>query len=120
MNRALSFNEARDAGHEMRHYDWKNLPHTPWIGRLDFKVWGQAPGGSLNCYFTDVVSGQRYRLSAFPRRLGDPHAGKYTPRNCDIDFASETIQDGTFTITTGFGKQNNPVWFSAEMNASKR
>lgn len=114
MKRALSFNDARAAGLEMREYNWKNLPNGSWTGRLDFKVWGQAPGGSLNCYFTDIATGQRYRLGAFPRRLGDPHAGKYTPRECTIDFASEDIQGGLFTLTTGAGRKNNPVWFNAE------
>jgi hypothetical protein len=40
-----------------------DAPDGPWIGRLDDRAWGRS--ANLFCYFTDIVSAEGYRLSAF-------------------------------------------------------
>jgi len=110
MTRAFSYDKAIAAGLEPRDYDWQHPPEGSWIGRLDFKVWGQA--ANLVCYFTEISTGRKFRLSAF--RPKTRTGSRYAPRDGAIDFSAEGIDGQAYRLQTGLNPKGNPAWFSAE------
>lgn len=78
-------------------------PEGTWTGRLDFHAWGKSL--NLFCYFTELASGKKYRLSVF-------HNKEYHPSKEGPAFDEEPA-GSTFEITTGKSKSGLPSFLSA-------
>lgn len=85
----------------------KYNPVTPlgiWTARLDFHAWGKS--SNLFCFFTDIETNLKYRLSVFSRQL-------YRPYKSSISFREEPA-GGIFKITTSETKNGNIKFENAE------
>ncbi|GEM_PF-1984435 len=74
-----------------------DAPMGTWQGRLDFHAWGKST--NLFCYFTDIASGDKFRLSVFSR-------SNYAPYNGDVFFDQEPT-GGIFELETSMTKNGN-------------
>lgn len=111
--RALTFKQIREMSIDLRVYAWDPLPDGTWVGRLDHKLWGSAPAGLLNCFFTCQEAGRQFKLSAFALRgVPDKH-NWYSPRSQRIDVSHEPLHR-LYRLTTGVGPRGKPAWFDAE------
>ena len=81
-----------------------DCPAATWRGRLDFRVWGKS--SNLFVYFTDLDTGQKWRLSVW-------HRDSYRPRKDGPDFNKDVAEGHTFQILTSLGKTGWPVLVSA-------
>jgi hypothetical protein len=85
----LGAHPQRDALFE---YMSEEVPGGPWTGRLDFLAWGKSM--NLLCYFTDMGTGKRYRMSTFGNL-------KYKPAKDGPEFDKEEPGTGRrYVITT--------------------
>ncbi len=76
-----------------------------WVGCLDFHAWGNS--SNLFCFFTDVETNEKYRLSVFAQ-------SEYKPRKGDIALDEEPT-GSTFEITLKLGlKGKMPQFLNAE------
>lgn len=113
--RAWSYNAAVGAGLEPQSYAWADIPEGTWSARLDFKTWSNnTAAGHLVCYFTSLVDGRRYRLSAF--RQNSANAQCYTPKDGGIDFSRSGLDAQTFLVTVGRTKKGTLSWLGAEFD----
>ena len=80
-----------------------DAPEGVWRGRLDHHAWGKS--ANLLCYFTDVDSGNRYRLSVFSR-------GGYKPYGEGPAFDEEET-GSIYEITTAMSRNGFPKFMSA-------
>ena len=78
-------------------------PEGKWTGRLDYQAWGKSL--NLFCYFTEVASGKKIRLSVF-------HEKQYHPAQEGPAFDEEPV-GGTFEITTEKSKKGLPKFVAA-------
>ena len=112
--RAWSHKGALEAGFELKSYSWKDVPTGTWLARLDFKVLSnKTSAGSLGCYFTSLVDGRQYLLSAF--RPYRSTARIYTPTDGSIDFSSRGLDGQIFLLEIGKGAKGQPKWLSAKL-----
>ena len=70
-------------------------PDGTWTGRFDDRAWGKA--ANLFCYFTNMESGERCRLSMFFDK-------EYRPANGGPAMDEEPLGK-LFKITTGYSKK---------------
>lgn len=104
--RAMSKTSSRDTGLA---FDYKfDLPDGTWTGRLLAKSWGKSV--NLICYFKDMVTLEKYKISAFKSRK----ATGYRPKDEQIDFSEADIEGRVYELTTGKNKMGNPAWISAK------
>lgn len=80
-----------------------NAPIGEWSGRLDDRAWGKS--SNLFLYFTDVATGEKYRLSVFSR-------GGYSPYQGEVNFREEPL-GGVYIITTDHSKNGLPKFMKA-------
>lgn len=116
--RAWSYKGAVDAGFEPQSYSWKDVPTGTWAARLDFKAWSDKTStGCLGCYFTSLIDGCRYQLSAFrPHRST---ARRYSPADDGIDFSQPGLDGQTFLLEVGKTANGKTKWLSAEFDAAR-
>ncbi|WP_339540127.1 hypothetical protein [Pseudomonas sp. RA_5y_Pfl1_P24] len=111
--RAWSYNGAVEAGFEPQSYSWKDLPVGVLVARLDFKIWSnKTAAGCLGCYFTSLVDGRRYQLSAF--RPYRSTSRRYSPTDEGIDFSQPGLDGQTFLLEVGKSANGKIKWLSAE------
>ncbi len=80
-------------------------PAERWLARLDTRAWGNSR--NLLCYFTDVATGDRHRLSVWSNN-------NYRPYQDGPAFDEQ--RPGTlFWITTAFSRTGNPKFLSASV-----
>ncbi len=79
-------------------------PDQVWTGRLDYQAWGTAL--NLFCYFTDTVTGKKWRLSVFSNK-------SYKPSKGGPAFDEEPL-GGLYEITPGKSKNGLPTFVSAK------
>jgi len=110
--RALSWDDAVDAGFRPDDYQFKQLPIGRCIGALDWKIWGKTP--CLACYFT-AEDGSRFRLTAFRARTG-PGAGHwYTAQDGLLDMSDVEVMVGQrFHIESSVNGKGKPAWISVK------
>jgi hypothetical protein len=109
-HRAYSFASAIASGLEPSMY--KSMLHEEPIiveALLDFKIWGKSP--SLTCYFRNICTGEKFRLSAFD----NSRDRRYTPRDKLIDFSECGIENGIYRVATVKTKKELCAWQSAEL-----
>jgi len=107
--RALSYNQAIEAGLDPQAYAWEGVPVGEWEAVLDFKIWGKAT--SLGCYFT-ARDGRKYKLNAFPPK------GKryiYTPKDGGFDMSQRNLDGGVFVLTVHETASGKVAWQSATL-----
>lgn len=110
-HRAYTLNEAVEAGFDPGAYDWRDVPEGTWDGQLDFKTWSARNGvGSLLCYFTDIRTGRRFRLSA-ARPRGDIR--RYTPKDRAIDFSRSSVDGRIFRLRIRHETKGHVAWVGA-------
>lgn len=81
-----------------------DAPDGTWTARLDDMAWGKSQ--NLFCYFTEVATGKKYRLSVF-------NSKKYQPTKEGPSFDEEPV-GGTFEITTAKSARSGlPSFLSA-------
>lgn len=115
MRRAWSYKGALDAGFEPKTYSWEDVPIGTWQARLDFKVWSnKTSSGCLGCYFTSLVDGQQYLLSAF--RPYRSTSRRYSPTDDSIDFSERGLDGQIFLLEIAKGKNGKIKWLSAKLN----
>lgn len=90
---------------ELKQYQFE-APEGTWNGRLDNLAWGKST--NLFCYFTDLATGDKRRLSVFSR-------SSYSPYREGPNFKNET-PGNSYEITTGKSKKSN---FPTFVNARK-
>jgi hypothetical protein len=113
--RAWSYNAAVEAGLEPQSYGWTDIPEGTWAARLDFKAWSnKTAAGHLVCFFTTLVDGRRYRLSAF--RPSQSSERRYTPKDGGIDFSSPGLDKQIFLVTVGRTAKGSATWLAAEFD----
>jgi hypothetical protein len=83
-----------------------DCPAATWRGRLDFRVWGKS--ANLFLYFTDLDTGQKWRLSVW-------HRDGYKPRKEGPDFNEGVAEGDTFEIVTSRGRTGWPCLVSAAL-----
>jgi hypothetical protein len=109
---AYTLGEAVEAGFDPGAYEWRDVPEGTWEGHLDFKTWSSRNGvGSLLCYFTDMRTGQRFRLSAAKSWGGN--ASRYTPKDRAIDFSRASVDGRVFRLRVRRGVKGNTAWVGA-------
>lgn len=112
MRRAYTLNEAVEAGFDPGAYEWRDVPEGTWDGQLDFKTWSSRHGvGSLLCYFTDIRTGQRFRLCA-----GRPRADevcRYTPKDRAVDFSRSSVDGRIFRLRVRRENKGHIAWVGA-------
>lgn len=81
-----------------------DAPEGQWTGRLDDLAWGKS--SNLFCFFTDMTSGKKYRLSVFNEKA-------YKPSKGEVAFDQEP-PGGVFEITTGKSKKGFPTFITAK------
>lgn len=81
-----------------------DVPEGAWEGRLDLHAWGKST--NLLCFFTDIKSGEKYRLSVFSR-------GGYCPNEGGPELDKEQV-GSVFKIKTSYSKNGKPKFMSAE------
>jgi hypothetical protein len=112
IHRAFTLSEAIEAGFDPAAYEWRDVPEGTWDGHLDFKTWSSKRGsGSLLCYFTDIGTGRRFRLSAGKPWVGD--ALRYTPKDRAIDFSRTSVDGRVFRLRVRHGVKGNVAWVGA-------
>ena len=79
-------------------------PDQVWTGRLDYHAWGTA--SNLLCYFTDIHSKKKWRLSVFSNK-------QYQPSKGGPAFDAEPL-GGLYEITPGKSKNGLPTFVSAK------
>jgi len=77
------------------------VPEGKYKVQLDFHAWGKST--NLFCFFTDIDSGEKYRLSVFSRQ-------DYKPYNGSIPFDEEPV-GGHFYITVKSKNSEKPSQF---------
>lgn len=105
-NRAMTMKQARESG-LLSESDF-TPPMGQWTGKLLGKCWGQSV--ILICFFEDVTSGNKYKLSAF-RNDGE----HYCPRDNLIDFSEPEIEGQEYFIETGLSSTGKPAWLAASL-----
>lgn len=81
-----------------------DAPEGQWTGRLDDLAWGKS--SNLFCLFTDIATGNKYRLSVFNEK-------SYKPSKEGPSFDQEP-RGGLFEITTGKSKKGFPTFLIAK------
>lgn len=81
-----------------------DAPEGTWRGRLDELAWGKSQ--NLFCFFTDIESGKKYRLSTFNQKA-------YKPEKEGPAF-DEVEKGATFEITTAKSKNGFPKFVAAK------
>lgn len=105
--RAMGVGASRDEGLA---FDYKfELPEGPWRARLVAKSWGKSV--NLMCYFEDVETLEKYKISAFRSRK----ASGYRANDEGIDFSQAGIEGCVYDLVTGKNKRGNPAWLSAKL-----
>ena len=99
-----------DFGLEPREYK-SMLRENPMTAEalLDFKIWGKSP--NLTCYFRNIRTGEKFRLSAFD----NDRDRRYAPRDRRIDFSEPDIESGLYRVVTVKTKKGLCAWQSAEL-----
>jgi hypothetical protein len=111
-HRALTIDEAREAGFDPASYEWRDVPEGTWEGHLDFKTWSnKRASGPLLCYFTEVHRGRRFRLSAARPWVSD--SLRYTPKDQAIDFSCADVDGAIFRIRVRRDSSGNVAWVGA-------
>lgn len=80
-----------------------DLPEGSWEGRLDDRAWGKST--NLFCYFTNLQTGQKHRLSVFQR-------SQYKPYKHGPSFRAAGIGEA-YRIETAMSKNGFPKFVSA-------
>ena len=108
MRNVLSWRVALERGFEPRNYPYSadQVPAGSIQARLDFKIWSKKAIG-INCYFTAVVTGQKFQLTVFRY---EP-TKEYLIRGTPIDF-SRCPTEKVYQIEVGV-KGNGRVLFLA-------
>ena len=103
--RGMGQTASRDTGLA---FDYKfDLLEGEWVGRLIAKSWGKS--SNLLCYFEDVQTLEKYKISAFKSRKSTG----YRPADEVIDFGVAGIEGNVYKMVTGKNKKGNPAWKSA-------
>ena len=108
--RGFSFSSAIASGFEPREY--RSLLHEEPMraeALLDFKIWGKRP--CLTCYFRDIRTGAKFCLTAFDNEKNT----RYTPRDRDIDFSEQGIENGLYLVETVGTKKGGSAWANASL-----
>ena len=82
-----------------------DAPEGEWIGRLDTRAWGKSL--NLLLYFTDINTGEKYRLSVFSRN-------SYKPYNSELSFRKEPLGK-SYKINTSKSRNGLPKFLMAEL-----
>ena len=109
-HRAYSFTGAIEYGLEPRAY--RSMLHEEPMSSealLDFKIWGKSP--CLTCYFRDIRTGNKFCLTAFDNEKNT----RYTPRDRDIDFSEQGIENGLYLVETVGTKKGGSAWANASL-----
>ncbi|MBL4804616.1 MAG: hypothetical protein JKY71_07095 [Alphaproteobacteria bacterium] len=78
-------------------------PEGLWEGRLDDRAWGRST--NLFCYFTNLETGQKHRLSVF-------HRNGYKPYKDGPSFRAAGVGE-VYRIKTALSKNGLPKFMSA-------
>ena len=108
--RAFSFRGAIDDGLEPREY--RSMLHEEPMeveALLDFKIWGKSP--CLTCYFRNIRTGEKFCLTAFDNN----RSTRYTPRDNEIDFSEQGIEQGLYHVRTVKTKKGTSAWATAKL-----
>jgi hypothetical protein len=108
---ALRAAEAVALGFDPNSYERFQLPRGTWVGRLDFKIFGQSR--NLLCYFTDVATGRRYVLSAWIRI--ELRSRMYCARDGVIDFSQPATEGLVYDLETNRTRAGGPAWNKAQL-----
>lgn len=90
------------------------VPGAEFIAILDFTMWSR--WACIDCFFTEVRSGQKLLLTARYRRLESGLLG-YTPEDAQIDFSQRGLCGGIYRVATHKSTFGRPTWASAELLA---
>lgn len=85
------------------------LPEGEWEGRLLAKSQGRS--NNIICFFEDINTGSRYRISAFKSKRDD----SYSAKDYAVNFAENNIEGNVYLLKTGKNSVGNPAWLSARL-----
>ena len=97
---------AHPAREELSRYAY-DAPEGTWKAQLDHKAWGKSQ--NLFCYFTEIASGDKYRLSVFSR-------SDYAP--CEVEVAMREQEIGSILqIKSGKTRNGTPKFLHAKLDS---